>query len=110
VRPNLENDVYLGLMAAAEALVGNSSAAIVEAPYLRLPAVNVGERQAGRARPANVIDADATARSIAAALSRARALRAHLQPPPTSGLAAERIVEVLKATELELRLLRKELV
>src|SRR5207237_9014057 len=73
VRPNVENEVYLGLMAGAEALVGNSSAALVEAPYLRLPAVNVGDRQRGRDRDPNVVEAAPDAAAVAAAIQRARA-------------------------------------
>src|SRR5205814_10349650 len=80
IRPNVENDVYLGLMAGAEALVGNSSAALVEAPYFRLPAVNVGDRQQGRERDPNVLEAEAeaAAEAITAAIARARS---SLVPP-----------------------------
>jgi GDP/UDP-N,N'-diacetylbacillosamine 2-epimerase (hydrolysing) len=113
IRPNIENDVYLGLMAGAEALVGNSSAALVEAPYLRLPAVNVGRRQDGRARDGNVIDAPAEAAAIAAAIARTRepSFRGALAPTGRlgDGHASERIVEVLRALQLDDRLLRKEI-
>jgi len=113
VRPNIENDVYLGLMAGAEALVGNSSAALVEAPYFQLPAVNVGTRQDGRERDANVVDVpDWDAAAIAAALARVRApeFRAALDGLPLrlgDGGASRRIVEVLRHLELDDRLLRK---
>lgn len=112
--PNIDNDVYLGLMAQAEALVGNSSAALIEAPYLRLPAVNVGARQAGRERDPNVVDADETADAIAASIEcvRSAEFRAGLDGMPTrlgDGRAAERIIAVLKQRELDARLLRKRL-
>jgi GDP/UDP-N,N'-diacetylbacillosamine 2-epimerase (hydrolysing) len=114
LRPNIDNDVYLGLMAEAEALVGNSSAALIEAPYLRLPAVNVGGRQAGRARDVNVVDADETVDSIAATIERVRSpeFRAGLDQMTTrlgDGRAGERIVAVLKETPRDVRLLRKQL-
>ena len=114
LRPNVENDVYLGLMADAEALVGNSSAALIEAPYLGLPAVNVGGRQAGRERDANVIDSEESAAAVAASIGRARSadFRAGLEGLPTrlgDGRAAERIVAVLKQTDRDTRLLRKRL-
>ena len=70
IRPNIDNDVYLGLMAAADALVGNSSAGLVEAPYFRLPAVNVGRRQEGRDRDPNVVDAPTEPAGVAAAVER----------------------------------------
>jgi GDP/UDP-N,N'-diacetylbacillosamine 2-epimerase (hydrolysing) len=114
VRPNLDQDVYLGLMAAAEALVGNSSAALVEAPWFGLPAVNVGRRQGGRERDANVVDADETPGAIAAALERARSpefreAARDAAPRRGDGRASERILEVLRATPLDRRLLAKEL-
>ena len=43
-------------MEYASAIVGNSSAALIEAPSYRLPAVNVGIRQKGRAHGITVID------------------------------------------------------
>ena len=110
VRPNVENDVYLGLLAGAEALVGNSSAALVEAPYLRLPAVNVGDRQRGRERDPNVVDVPADQAAIAAAVERARATELPaFEPRLGDGRASERIVEVLRSTERDARLLQKQL-
>lgn len=113
IRPNIENDVYLGLMAEAEALVGNSSAALVEAPYFRLPAVNVGRRQEGRDRDANVIDSVPDKRDVAQAIARARtaAFRASL-PLGTrlgDGHAAERIVETVRSLRIDDALLRKQI-
>ena len=110
VRPNVENDIYLGLMAGAKALVGNSSAALVEAPYLRLPAVNVGDRQRGRERDPNVLEAEADAEATRAAIARARSSAVPpFEPRLGDGRAAERIVEVVKATELGAKLLQKQL-
>jgi UDP-hydrolysing UDP-N-acetyl-D-glucosamine 2-epimerase len=113
VRPNIDNDVYLGLMAAADALVGNSSAALVEAPYFRLPAINVGRRQERRDRDANVVDTPADAAAIAAAIARVRdpGFRAAL-PPGTrlgDGHAAERIVATIRSLRLDDALLRKQI-
>ncbi len=39
-------------------MVGNSSSGLIEAPSFRLPVVNIGTRQQGRCRAANVIDVD----------------------------------------------------
>src|SRR3989344_1144578 len=57
---NIENLDFLGLMSGAKAMVGNSSAALVEAPYFKLPAINIGKRQIGRGREHNVVDAEPT--------------------------------------------------
>jgi GDP/UDP-N,N'-diacetylbacillosamine 2-epimerase (hydrolysing) len=111
--PNLENDVYLGLMADAEALVGNSSAALVEAPYLRLPAVNVGRRQEGRERDPNVVDAPPEPEPIAGAIRRVRDARFRTALDGGGrlgdGRAAQRIVDVLRSIPLDDRLARKQI-
>lgn len=43
-------------METASAMIGNSSAALIEAPSRRLPSINVGIRQKGRAHGFSVID------------------------------------------------------
>lgn len=92
---------FWGLLRIADAMVGNSSSALVEAPALDLPAVNVGDRQRGRERGNNVLDTDASADQIAAALRRALgpALRASLRGSPRpfgDGKSAQKIVAVLE--------------
>jgi len=62
---------YFGLMHCAAAMVGNSSSALIEAPSFGLPAVNIGERQDGRVRGANVIDCRNDEGAIAGALKKA---------------------------------------
>ena len=49
--PRLE---FVNLMRRASCLLGNSSAGIMEAPLLKLPVVNVGNRQKGRLHAENV--------------------------------------------------------
>jgi UDP-hydrolysing UDP-N-acetyl-D-glucosamine 2-epimerase len=91
------------VLAAADALVGNSSAGVIEAPALGVPSVNAGDRQAGRLRPPGVIDCAPTAEAVAGALGRALdpAFRAALAPDPLAdGRAAERIVTALAGIDL----------
>ncbi|MEM6394026.1 MAG: UDP-N-acetylglucosamine 2-epimerase, partial [Planctomycetota bacterium] len=56
VRDHLPRPEFLALLAGTKALVGNSSAGLIEAAALKTPAVNLGHRQRGRQRPASVID------------------------------------------------------
>ncbi len=110
--PSLGSRAYWSLMALATAMVGNSSSGIIEAPSLELPVVNVGARQRGRIRAANVIDAGDGRDEIHAAIERATApaFRASLEGltnPYGDGHAAERIVGVLAEVELGERLLVK---
>lgn len=55
---------YLSFMKEADFLVGNSSSGIVEAPYLAIPVINIGERQTGRYMANNVIGASGFGNSV----------------------------------------------
>ncbi|MCP4593638.1 MAG: UDP-N-acetylglucosamine 2-epimerase (hydrolyzing) [bacterium] len=102
---NLPRRTFLSLMGAASALVGNSSAGIWEAPSFRLPAVNIGSRQGGRVRAANVIDCPPTAEDVAGALQRAldpqfvRSLEGLINPYG-DGQSAPRIAKILATAPL----------
>ncbi len=93
---------YWGLLRAADAMLGNSSSAIVEAPAAGLPAVNVGDRQQGRRRAGNVLDVEAEPAAIAATLEEAllpstRARVAASSPPLADGRVGERIADIIAA-------------
>jgi UDP-N-acetylglucosamine 2-epimerase (non-hydrolysing)/GDP/UDP-N,N'-diacetylbacillosamine 2-epimerase (hydrolysing) len=109
---NLGTQGYFSLMALAAAMVGNSSSGLLEAPSFQLPVVNIGNRQAGRVRAANVLDVGYNRAEIEAGIRRAvapgfRAGLAALTNPYGDGHAAGRIVERLKAVALDDRLLVK---
>lgn len=92
---------YLSVLQHAAAVVGNSSSALVEAPALGVPTVNIGDRQRGRLRAASVIDCGETCDEIAQALARALdpSFRAACQGqdlPYKGGKVAEKILSVLR--------------
>ena len=96
---------YLGLLTIADAVVGNSSSGLIEAPALRVPTVNIGDRQKGRLRAASVIDCAPTKDAIAGALRKALdpTFRANLPENPSLygvGDASRRIKDVLKQVDL----------
>ena len=109
---NLNHLQYWSLLNCAAVLVGNSSSGIMETPSLRKPTVNIGLRQEGRERAANIIDAAPDAERIADAVHAAlrpafAASLAGLANPYGDGHAAERIAEVLATVELGERLRHK---
>lgn len=112
---NLGGQLYGAAMGHAAAMVGNSSSGLIEAPSLGLPVVNIGTRQAGRVRGANVIDVECTTAAIGAGLRHAladafRAAIAGAPNPYGDGQAAARIVAVLREVELGQSLLKKRFV
>lgn len=62
---------FASAVAGASVVVGNSSGALIEAPALRTPAVNIGIRQKGRLHSQAVLDCGDSADEIADAISRA---------------------------------------
>jgi UDP-hydrolysing UDP-N-acetyl-D-glucosamine 2-epimerase len=103
---------YATLLRRAAAMVGNSSSGLVEAPSFALPVVNVGSRQDGRTRCANIIDCGYGADQIATAIRQALhpAFRTSFNGSPSpygDGRASERITQVLENVELGPALLRK---
>ena len=52
---SLEREIFIPLIKHARFLIGNSSMGILEAPFLELPAINVGKRQQQRLNAGNVI-------------------------------------------------------
>jgi UDP-hydrolysing UDP-N-acetyl-D-glucosamine 2-epimerase len=69
---NLGSAKYYAAMASAEFMIGNSSSGLWEAPSFGLPVVNMGERQKGRVRGKNVIDAPMKIEEIKKAIEKAR--------------------------------------
>lgn len=97
---------YLSCLAQVDAVVGNSSSALAEAPSFRIPTVNIGDRQAGRLKAASVIDCAPQRDAIHAALLHAlsprfRADLAAVVNPYGEGGAADAIVRVLEEHPLK---------
>lgn len=55
VIPSLGHARYLSFMHQVDFVLGNSSSGIVEAPFLNIPVINIGDRQKGRHLCANVV-------------------------------------------------------
>lgn len=98
---NFPIETYVRLMLLCGCAVGNSSAPIREGAFLGVPAVNVGTRQEGRDRGANVIDVAYDRKAIAAGI---RQQLAHGRYPSDplygDGLAGGRIAEILASATL----------
>ncbi len=101
---NLSPEDFLRLLLGARCLVGNSSVGIRESAFLGLPVVNIGNRQGGRDRAANVTDVGYDRAAIE------EAVRAHLDRGPFpsdplygDGRAGERVAEALAERPLTVK-------
>ena len=103
---NFGTQGYFSMMALAAAMVGNSSSGIIEAASFELPVVNIGNRQCGRVRGANVIDVDYERTSILKGLLKAldskftMSLKG-IRNPYFAGGASTIIVKALKRFKLD---------
>ena len=109
---NLDAVTYWSLLRQARVFLGNSSSGIMETASLAVPTVNIGERQRGRERAANVIDAPANREAVLSAIalagsSKFRESLRGMKNPYGDGMASEKIVDVLTSAPLGRKLLAK---
>jgi UDP-hydrolysing UDP-N-acetyl-D-glucosamine 2-epimerase len=97
---------YLSLLKNAAIMVGNSSSGLIEAPSFELPVVNIGDRQKGRIKAANIIDVPmCEPDKIEAAINKAvsnifRDSLKGLKNPYGDGNTSDKIVETLRVVPL----------
>ena len=110
---NMISEDFLSLMNVADVMVGNSSAAIREAPSFNLPAVNIGTRQQGRFRAENVIDVDHNSIAIEKAIKKSLFDQnfikkiSTIKNPYGDGKSAKRIVDKLEGININKDLIQK---
>ena len=101
---NIPPEDFTRLLSRAAAIVGNSSAALRECAWLGTPAVNIGSRQTGRERAANVVDVSYDRTEIVRAL---RSQLGHGRYPSSpiygDGRAGEQIAQALASIPLALK-------
>jgi GDP/UDP-N,N'-diacetylbacillosamine 2-epimerase (hydrolysing) len=112
---NVPRNYYLSLLKYCDAIVGNSSSGILEAPTFKTPAVNIGRRQYSRVQGLNVINCDFDAQQIVDAIRYATGLdfAKSLQEstnPYGDGKSASRILNAILSTSIDDKLLVKDLV
>jgi UDP-hydrolysing UDP-N-acetyl-D-glucosamine 2-epimerase len=95
---------YWTALRLADAVVGNSSSGILEAPAVGVPSINIGDRQQGRLRAASVIDCPADPVAILVSLRRIFEGRHRADPdqelPYGRGGASEKIAGILRKIDL----------
>lgn len=105
---------YYGLIPHCEMVIGNSSSGLLEAPYFRIPTVNIGDRQAGRIRHRSILDTGYSQESVAAGIQKALSseFREGLQTMEFQfgdGHAASRMVEIIAGTKIDQNLMQKRM-
>ena len=104
---------YLSALKHCVAMVGNSSSGILEGPALKIPTVNIGDRQKGRLAASSIIHCEPTQDSIFKAIKKAlgvdfRALCANLENPYGNGKASENIIAIIQSKTTPVSELKKK--
>ncbi len=88
---------YLSTVKHAELVIGNSSSALIEAPYLHTPSVNIGNRQKGRECPNSVFNTDIQYTNIFQTIKNALEFNGSFEKLYGEGNASLKIINVLKS-------------
>lgn len=114
ITKNLPRPEFVNLMRRAGCMLGNSSAGILEAPLLKLPVINVGNRQKGRLHAENVQFVPHDSKAICTAVRRAlfdktyRHEVARCSNPYGDGHASKKIAKLLAEISIDEKLLVKD--
>ena len=97
---------YLSALQYVDAVVGNSSSGLAEAPSFRIGTINIGDRQKGRIKASSVIDCEPNKDSILKSFEKlySKEFQETLKTtinPYGNGCASKKIVEILKNVDLE---------
>jgi len=116
VHTTLESSIYVNALRHAVALVGNSSAGLLEAPFMSCPAINIGTRQSQRTSGKNLIRVPHNKEKILKALKKAKnkRFREELKQPKNrfiygDGNTGKRIAKILANTPINDKLLNKKI-
>jgi GDP/UDP-N,N'-diacetylbacillosamine 2-epimerase (hydrolysing) len=96
---------YLSCLAQVDAVVGNSSSGLLEAPTFRIGTINIGNRQKGRLVADSVINCQANEKSILSAVNMLYTAEfqerlPNIQSPYDSGDGVDQIIDVLATADL----------
>ncbi len=103
---NMGQLLYLSTMKYVDAIVGNSSSGIIEAPSFGIGTINIGDRQKGRIKAESVIDCKPNYLSIKGAFNKLYSKQfqdnlKNVRNPYGEGNAAKRIKEIIKAFKIK---------
>ena len=96
---------YLSALQHMNAVVGNSSSGLAEAPSFKIATINIGDRQKGRVKASSVVDCEPNRKSILEAFGRIYSdkFQQNLKNtinPYGNKFASKKIVEIIKKTDL----------
>jgi GDP/UDP-N,N'-diacetylbacillosamine 2-epimerase (hydrolysing) len=103
---------YLSALQFVDAMVGNSSSGLAEAPSFKIGTINIGDRQRGRIKAESVIDCEPKREDIFIAIEKLyskdfQKILKNVKNPYGDGIASKKIIEMIKSFDIK-NLLKKE--
>lgn len=103
---------YLSTLRHIDAIVGNSSSALLEAPTFKIATVNIGDRQKGRIKAKSVFDCSPDYKSIKEAIGKVyspefQSRLPSVENPYGTGGASVMIKDIIKQTDLDGIIIKK---
>ncbi|TQI71527.1 UDP-N-acetylglucosamine 2-epimerase (hydrolysing) [Gramella sp. Hel_I_59] len=99
--PSLRFEYFLSLLKEAEFMIGNSSAGVREAPYYKVPSINIGSRQNNRSKDSQIINCGYAENEILDAISKIGTLTFPSENTNFgNGKSSEGFLRTLKSTEV----------
>jgi GDP/UDP-N,N'-diacetylbacillosamine 2-epimerase (hydrolysing) len=105
---------YLSALAVVDAVVGNSSSGLIEAPSFKIGTINIGDRQKGRIKSESIIDCQPNSEKIGSAICRLYSSEfqqklLNVKNPYGEGGSSQKIAGVLSTHSLT-KLLKKKFI
>lgn len=103
---------YLSTMKYVDAVVGNSSSGIVEAPSFNITTINIGDRQKGRIQANSILNCnpntDEITKLLSSVLSKEYKKMNNIDNPYGNGEVSQKIVEIIKVFLLDYKINMKK--
>jgi GDP/UDP-N,N'-diacetylbacillosamine 2-epimerase (hydrolysing) len=111
---NLSRENYVFLLTNCDILIGNSSSGIVESSSFKKPTINIGNRQKGRERTINVIDANNDEEEIYKSIKKGLSKKFKekmkmVKNPYYKPNTSQKILDILLKTKINNKLIQKKL-
>ncbi|RSD35148.1 MAG: UDP-N-acetylglucosamine 2-epimerase [Methanohalophilus sp.] len=112
---NVKHSDYVNLLKYSDAIIGNSSSGIIEAPSFGLPAINIGSRNRGREHAENVVFVNSEKEQVCSAIKKAlydddfkKNLR-NCKNPYGDGTSSDKIISILSKIKIDKNLMQKKI-
>ena len=101
---SLGQEKYFSCLSNFDAVIGNSSSGLLEAPSFKIPTINIGDRQKGRLKAESIIDCEAKKENIQEAIQKALSPKfikkiQKTNNPYGRGGASKKIVRILENSD-----------